>query len=165
MHEKLRFKFRSLKKSFYKMGPPIFFVRNVYGCCYHEDWFHYRAVCRREIDGKEHLNPYNIPFVYWTSKGTKFENQILNIFIIWTCGKMSKTRSFKTVSRYKNISNNINGFFAIDNKKEVVDMMELMNSNLKRGMEVSTYYFSMVCTRAFHMNLNKGESILYRENW
>ena len=60
-------------------------------------------------------------------------------------------------SRYENKFNGFNDYFIIHDRKEVVDLMEMMNANRKRGgrKKVSTYDFSTLYTSIPHDKLKE----------
>ena len=109
---------------------------------------------------------WKLPFVYWTTKmhktppkfryitsGVKCSISVLSEHV----GKCLKTLSkgAKSISRYKNKFKNVNDFFIIDDRKEIVELMELMNSSRKRGgrKKVSTFDFSTLYTSIPHDKL------------
>jgi hypothetical protein len=64
-------------------------------------------------------------------------------------------KAAKSLSRYKNKFTGFNDYFIIDDRKEVVELMEMMNANRKRGgrKKVSTYDFSTLYTSIPHNKL------------
>ena len=109
---------------------------------------------------------WKLPFVYWTSKmhktppkfryitsGVKSSMSILSDHV----GKCLKTllKSTKYKSRYRNKFTTYNDYFIIDDRKEVIDIMENMNANRKKGgrKNVNTYDFSTLYTSIPHDKL------------
>ena len=66
-------------------------------------------------------------------------------------------KAAKSQSRYENKFNGFNDYFIIDDRKEVVDLMEMMNANRKGGgrKKVSTYDFSTLYTSIPHDKLKE----------
>ena len=109
---------------------------------------------------------WKLPFLYWTSKmhktppkfryitsGIKSSMSILSDHV----GKCLKSllKSAKQKSRYSNKYTSYNDYFIIDDRKEVIDMMENMNTNRKKGgrKQVNTYDFSTLYTSIPHTKL------------
>ena len=109
---------------------------------------------------------WKLPFVYGTSKmhkippkfryitsGVKSSMSLLSEHI----GKCLKTllKSAKSNSRYANKYTEYNDYFIIDDRKDVIELMEFMNANRKKGgrKKVSTYDFSTLYTSIPHDKL------------
>ena len=111
---------------------------------------------------------WKLPFVYWTSKMHKTPPKFRYItsgvnssmsLLSEHVGKCLKAllKSTKSQSRYENKFNGFNDYFIIDDRKEVVELMEMMNANRKRGgrKKVSTYDFSTLYTSIPHDKLKE----------
>ena len=109
---------------------------------------------------------WKLPFIYWSSKmhktPPKFRyitsgvNSSLSV-LSEHVGKCLKTllKAAKNQSNYENKFNGFNDFFIIDDRKEVVELMEMMNANRRKGgrKKVSTYDFSTLYTSIPHDKL------------
>lgn len=111
-------------------------------------------------------NIWKLPFVYGTSKmhktppkfryitsGVKSSMSVLSKHV----GKCLKSllKSAKNISRYENKYTGYNDYFIIDDRKDVIELMEWMNANRKKGgrKKVSTYDFSNLYTSIPHDKL------------
>ena len=109
---------------------------------------------------------WTLPFIYGTSKmhktppkfryitsGVSSSMSVLSEHV----GKCLKSllKSAKSLSKYENKFNGFNDYFIIDDRKEVIELMEMMNATRKRGgrKKVSTYDFSTLYTSIPHDKL------------
>ena len=111
---------------------------------------------------------WKLPFVYWISKMHKIPPKcrfitsgIMSSISLLSehVGKCLKSllKSARNISRYANKFTGYNDYFIIDDRKEVVEVMELLNANRKKGgkKKVSTYDFSTLYTSIPHDKLRE----------